>query len=367
MAALALALVVCAVVVSVALRTEPGKVLAADVAKEALGELSLGKLPWYPSGESASAKEKPPGDDGPSGYSFFGEEGSTHKKSGGDDPPRDSSASGGESLGNGSSSHSGGTVGQGQEETGDPQGVGAGSEAESSSSRSAMSRPPGVPSPAEASSDPELQPQQNQTQLEDEVQASGQGTTYGAFSETGSPSQQDQPQPDDRSLPAGEGNDWTRPTPQEVRQASSARHYDMVPGAVMSLTIESIGIHDAPVFDSDGYNALVNGIAHVPGTSWPWSQTPQRNVYLAGHRMGYRGTWSRMLFYNLDELKKGDRIVLKDRSGRTYEYRVSEIFQAEPTDAWVMGQVRGRDMVSLQTCTPLYTFEHRLIVRADRV
>jgi sortase A len=135
----------------------------------------------------------------------------------------------------------------------------------------------------------------------------------------------------------------------------------------MGLTIEKIGIHDAPVFDSDGYNALVNGIAHVPGTSWPWSQTPQRNVYLAGHRMGYRDTWSRMLFYNLDELKEGDRVVLRDRSGRSYEYQVSEIFLAEPTDAWVLGQVRGRDMVSLQTCTPLYTFEKRLIVRADRV
>jgi sortase A len=135
----------------------------------------------------------------------------------------------------------------------------------------------------------------------------------------------------------------------------------------MGLTIEKIGIHDAPVFDSDGYNALLNGIAHVPGTSWPWSSTPQRNVYLAGHRMGYRGTWSRMLFYNLDELGAGDRVVLRDRSGRTYEYRVSEVFLAEPTDAWVMGQVRGRDMVTLQTCTPLYTFEKRLIVRADRV
>jgi sortase A len=170
----------------------------------------------------------------------------------------------------------------------------------------------------------------------------------------------------DQLLPAGESDDWPRPTQGEIQRANSPRHYHLIPGAVMGLTIESIGIHDAPVFDSDGYNALVNGIAHVPGTSWPWSPTPQRNVYLAGHRMGYRGTWSRMLFYNLDELEKGDRVVLRDRSGRSYEYRVSEIFQAEPTDAWVMGQVRGRDMVSLQTCTPLYTFEHRLIVRADR-
>jgi len=74
-----------------------------------------------------------------------------------------------------------------------------------------------------------------------------------------------------------------------------------------------------------------------------------------------------MIFYNLDELVAGDRILLEDRSGRAYEYEVSEVFEAEPTDSWVMGQVRGRDMVTLQTCTPIPTFEKRLIVRADRV
>jgi sortase A len=169
------------------------------------------------------------------------------------------------------------------------------------------------------------------------------------------------------SLLAGEGGDWPRPTDEEIQAASDPRHFGLVPGAIMSLTIQKIGIYNAPVFDSESPWALANGIAHVPETSLPWSDTPQRNVYLAGHRMGYRGTWSRMLFYNLDELGEGDKVVLKDRSGRAYEYRVSEVFLAEPTDSWVMGEVKGRDMVSLQTCTPLYTFEKRLIVRADRV
>ena len=83
--------------------------------------------------------------------------------------------------------------------------------------------------------------------------------------------------------------------------------------------------------------------------------------------MGYRGTWSRMLFYNLHKLKRGDEVVLKDRAGTSNRYRVSEVFITDPTDVWVMGQVRGRDMVTLQTCTPYPTFEERLIVRADRV
>jgi sortase A len=135
----------------------------------------------------------------------------------------------------------------------------------------------------------------------------------------------------------------------------------------MGLTIEAMGLYNVPVFNSDSESALAQGVIHEPETSLPWSNTPQRNVFLAGHRLGYRGTWSRLVFYNLDELVKGDMIVLKDREGRVYRYRVSEVFVVDPTDVWVMGQVRGRDMVTLQTCTPIPTFDKRLIVRADRI
>jgi sortase A len=176
-----------------------------------------------------------------------------------------------------------------------------------------------------------------------------------------------QPQPEQRYLPAGE-SEWHRPTPQEVQAANAPRHYTLPAGAIMALTIEAIGIYNVPVFDSDSQWALANGVAHHPQTSLPWwSATAQRNVYLAGHRMGYRGTWSRMIFYNLDMLREGDEVLLKDRAGTSYRYRVSEVFLVDPTDSWVMGQVRGRDMLTLQTCTPIPTFEKRLIVRADRV
>jgi sortase A len=83
--------------------------------------------------------------------------------------------------------------------------------------------------------------------------------------------------------------------------------------------------------------------------------------------MGFRGTWSRMIFYNLDKLERGEEVVLKDRAGNPYRYRVSEVFITDPKDVWVMGQVRERDMLTLQTCTTIPTFQKRLIVRADRV
>ena len=204
------------------------------------------------------------------------------------------------------------------------------------------SKPRSAPAPtAKKGSQPEMPPQPK-PQAEPEVQPRQQHPTV------------------------GEGH-WTRPTPQEIEAASGPRHYDLPAGAIMSLTISSLGIYGAPVFDSASPMALAKGVAHLPDTSLPWSPTPQRNVYLAGHRMGFRGTWSRMIFYNLDKLGKGDRVVLKDRQGRTYEYRVSETFLAEPTEQWVTGQIRGRDMLTLQTCTPIPTFEKRLIVRAERL
>jgi sortase A len=175
-----------------------------------------------------------------------------------------------------------------------------------------------------------------------------------------------EPRPEREVLPVAE-EEWPKPTEEQLEAASQPRYYDLPPGAVMGLTIEAMGIYDVPVFDSTSQWALDNGISHIPETSLPWSATTQRNVYLAGHRLGWPGTWSHLAFYHLDKLDKGDTVLLQDRQGGTYEYEVTEAFVADPTDSWVMGQVAGRDMVTLQTCTPIPSFEKRLVVRADRV
>jgi sortase A len=310
--ALAVALVIAAVVVTFALRSEPERVVAAEVA----ATKSLDEPQLYSPGEEGSAIRK----------SSFREKEPARYPSGEE-----------ESLGYDSSPSYGGPVGQREEKAEEPQPVAAASLPELPKSEPAQAQPAPQRTPSEPSSEPDPQPQQHQ------------------------------PQPEEQPLPGAEEDSWPEPTPQEIESANSPRHYGLLPGAIMGLTIEDIGIYDAPVFNSDGPWALASGIAHVPETSLPWSNTPQRNVYLAGHRMGYRGTWSRMIFYNLDKLGVGDRILLKDRSGRAYEYEVSEVFLAEPGDSWVMGQVRARDMVTLQTCTPIPTFEKRLIVRADRI
>jgi sortase A len=317
MMSLALALVIAAAVVSATLHNEPERLAAAEVATK-----SPGQAPRYSSGEEGSATKNS----------------SSQKES----PPYPSGKV--ESMGYGSSSSSGGSVEQRKVEDARESQATVQQEVQPPNSQFATPQQAGkqtsseAPSaPSKAPSDPQPQPQQHQTQ------------------------------PKAQPLPGSEQRDWPEPTQGELERANRERQYELLPGAIMGLTIEAIGIHDAPVFDSKSQWALASGIAHHPQTSLPWSPTAQRNVYLAGHRMGYRGTWSRMLFYNLHKLDTGDKVVLKDRAGTSYRYRVSEVFITDPTDVWVMGQVRGRDIVTLQTCTPYPTFEKRLIVRADRV
>jgi sortase A len=180
------------------------------------------------------------------------------------------------------------------------------------------------------------------------------------------PAQRPQPEPE-REPPPVAAAESPLPTDREVEKASEPRHYDLPPGAKMGLTIKALGLHSVPVFDSDGRWALTNGVRHVPETSLPWSSTPQRNVYIEGHRIGWPGTGSHLVFYHLNKLRSGDEVVLKNRDGEDYRYRVSDVLKVNPDDVWVMGEVVGRDMVTLQTCTPIPTYEKRLIVRAERV
>ncbi len=150
--------------------------------------------------------------------------------------------------------------------------------------------------------------------------------------------------------------------------AGEAKPPDLPSGAVMTMSASALGLHDAPVRSSASGRALDGGVVHLPDTSLPWDGGEGgKNVYLAGHRLGWPGTGSHRVFYRLDELRRGDWIVLKDARGRKYRYRVTGSSVVSPGDAWVKDPVPGRDMLTLQTCTPIPSFEKRLIVRANRV
>jgi sortase A len=103
---------------------------------------------------------------------------------------------------------------------------------------------------------------------------------------------------------------------------------------------------------------------HLRGTGNPWDR--QANVYIAGHRLGFPGTNSWLSFWDLNVLKKGAEIFIKDAAGDRYVYKVFKVFIVEPDEVSVTRPLAGRNIVSLQTCT-LPDYSKRLIVQAEKV
>lgn len=155
-------------------------------------------------------------------------------------------------------------------------------------------------------------------------------------------------------------------------EASASASASAPADAMMSLSVPAMGISDIPVVEGTSEASLSQGAGHVPGTGYPW--VPGSNTYIAGHRIGYPGTPSDHVFWNLPNLGQGDQILLTDSNGTTYTYAVSEIFEVSPTDLSVTAPTGG-DVVSLQTCiedygdywTPGPNWFVRYVVRADRV
>ena len=118
--------------------------------------------------------------------------------------------------------------------------------------------------------------------------------------------------------------------------------------------------------------SLSQGAGHYLGSGYPW--VAGSNTYIAGHRIGYPGTPSDHVFWNLPNLVQGDEIYLTDSNGHTYTYAVTEILEVPVDDLSVTGPT-GEDTVSLQTCiedygdywTPGPNWNVRYIVRGTMV
>lgn len=123
--------------------------------------------------------------------------------------------------------------------------------------------------------------------------------------------------------------------------------------------VDGVKVYDAPASDNA---TLDKGAMHIKGTGYPWQKGA--NVFIAGHRLGYRGTGSYLLFHDLDELENGDEIRLTDSENREYTYRVFRKFTVTPDAGEVMRPVKGKNVVSLQSCT-LPDYKERIIVQGE--
>ena len=126
-------------------------------------------------------------------------------------------------------------------------------------------------------------------------------------------------------------------------------------------------VKDSPIPYAGGTdeNAFRNNAGvHLTGTGFPWHR--QANVYIAGHRLGYVGTPSWLAFWDLNEVDVGDRILVTDAMGRRYVYKVFKDFIVDPDDVFVTRPLKGKNILTLQTCT-LPDYSRRLIIQAEKV
>ncbi len=136
----------------------------------------------------------------------------------------------------------------------------------------------------------------------------------------------------------------------------------------LTLSIPKMGRVNGAVIPTakgnDDQQLKTHAAIHLKGTGFPWDK--EANVYIAGHRLGYPDTQSFLAFYDLDKLQDGDEIYVTDANGQQYTYKVFEERVVEPTDVHVTEPVKGKNILSLQSCTlPDYT--KRLVVRAELV
>ena len=133
----------------------------------------------------------------------------------------------------------------------------------------------------------------------------------------------------------------------------------------LQLTIPKMArVEDLPVYDApwDDEAAIDASAAHLDSTGFPWQDGA--NVYIAGHRMGFPGTRSFLVFYDLDVLENGDEVFLTDADGTKYTYEVFNQFVTDPYDWGPTDPEAGKSILTLQSCTlPDYT--QRLIVQAE--
>lgn len=122
------------------------------------------------------------------------------------------------------------------------------------------------------------------------------------------------------------------------------------------LKIDKIGV-DGEIHEGDNRNLLREGIWRLP-----WTSTPEEggNTVIVAHR--FLKTSGPETFYNLDKLSTGDIIKLF-WNGRLYEYEVYESKVVPPTALEIEAESLD-PILTLYTCTPLWTATDRLVVRA---
>lgn len=130
-------------------------------------------------------------------------------------------------------------------------------------------------------------------------------------------------------------------------------------GQIGTIDIPSIDCR-LPIYHGSGEDMLTKGAAHLAGTAFPVGSDSARSVISA--HTAYPG---KIFFDRLTEVKIGDGFSVTVL-GETYSYKVVEIDTVQPDETEYLLPEKGRDLITLVTCTPYSVNTHRLLVTGER-
>lgn len=122
-----------------------------------------------------------------------------------------------------------------------------------------------------------------------------------------------------------------------------------------TLVIPKIDLRK-PIVEGQGVEAVDKGVWRRPLTAKP---SQPGNTVLVGHRFEYGG---QKYFYHLDKMAVGDLVRIY-WEGKTYDYKVAAVKVVPATEISVEGPTNDR-LLTLYTCTPLWSAKDRLVVQA---
>jgi sortase A len=138
------------------------------------------------------------------------------------------------------------------------------------------------------------------------------------------------------------------------------RKYGLSDNNVGFLNLPKIGV-TLPIYLGANNANMKAGAAQLTNTSYPIGGDNTNSV-IAGHRGYARAD----MFRNIDQLEPGDKITIQNFR-ETLTYKVTNTIVILPNEIDKVLIQKGRDMVTLVSCTPLGQNHHRIIVYCDRV
>jgi len=124
------------------------------------------------------------------------------------------------------------------------------------------------------------------------------------------------------------------------------------------VVIPKIGV-DAKILEGEDLSVLTKeeGVWRDPDTKTP---VDGGNMVLSGHRFQYTPP-NMVTLYNLDKVGVDDTMIVY-WEGVEYDFKVTETKVVEPTAVEIKNDTPGKTVLTIYTCTPLWSNTHRLVV-----